>query len=374
MIETEAKLQRLLCITPSMNGGGGENFLIKVYRQLDRTQYQMDFCIGNEEYNFYEEEIHFLGGKIYHLPLKDKHPLRYFYRLFKLLRKHRYTYVLCLGNTAFSTAELWLAWLCGVKVRALRSCGSEQNYSPRMVFWHRKFRKLLLSVVNVRIALSDVAAEFTFGNQQVQLLPNGLEVDRFAFSKELRARMRREIRVENHFVVGHIGRFAPSQNHAFVLQVFAEIKKLRPDAVLCLVGKGKLKDSIKAQSVQMNLRSSINFFSVHVEIPDMLDAMDVMIFPSLFEGVSNTVISAQAAGLPCLVSDAITRHIRQNDWVHFMSLKSPAAQWAKEALKLARDPALTNREEAARQIYRAGLDIGSIAQEFTKIIFQTEKK
>ena len=181
--------------------------------------------------------------------------------------------------------------------------------------------------------------------------------------------MRRELGLKNQFMVGHIGRFVASQNQAFVLQVFAEIKKLRPDAVLCFVGKGALRQAVKDQAVQMNLRRSIEFLGVHIDIPEILDAMDVLLFPSVFEGISNTVISAQASGLPCLVNDKITRQIRHSDWVHFMSLQSPASQWAKRALEIARDPALANRAEASRQLRASGLDIHLVAETFTKLVF-----
>ncbi len=366
-------MKRLLCIVTNMNTGGAETFLMKIYRQLDRTKYQMDFCICNQNHNFYEDEIRQLGGVIYHLPQKTKHPFKYLQQFWKLLRLHPYTYVLRLGSTIFEIPDLYLAWISGAKVRVFRSCNASANYPSYMLFLHKLLRRVLMAVVNIKIAPSDLAAQFTFGMlNNVCILPNGLNADFFKFSAENRKKIRQELNVQDKFVVGHVGRFNFQKNHKFLLQIFAEIKKLRPDAVLWLVGKGELENQIKDQVIQLHLQDNVQFLGIRTDIPTLLSGMDLLIFPSLFEGMPNTVIEAQTNGLPCLISDTITTQVHQTELVHFMSLKKIPVQWAKKALEIVETQVQGNRQQFAQQMSQAGYNIEQIIIQFVQLVFGEE--
>ncbi len=363
-------MKRLLCIVTNMNTGGAETFLMKVYRQLDREHYQMDFCICNPQKNFYEEEIEKMGGRIYHLPLKSKHPFRFLYEFCKLLRAQRYTYALRLGSTIFETGDLCLCGLLGVKVRAFRSCNANASYAKPFIWVHKLLRGIVMKVANVKIAPSDLAAKFTFGSDKnVHILPNGLDIAQFAFSQENRTKIRQELNVQNKFVVGHIGRFSFQKNHSFLLEIFAQIKKRCPEAVLWLVGKGNLEEKIKQQAAALGVTESVSFLGVRADIPELLAAMDAFVFPSLFEGMPNTVIEAQTSGLPCLITDTITKQSKQTGHVHFMPLTQSAAQWSEKALEIAAAQTLQARSQSAEQMRAAGYDITKVVREFTTCVF-----
>ncbi len=363
-------MKRLLCIVSTMNTGGAETFLMKVYRQLDKTRYQMDFCICNLEKNFYEDEIIKMGGKIYHLPMKTKNPLKYTWQLFNLVHSNKYNYILRLGSTIFETIDLYIAMLAGAKIRVLRSCNANAVFSSILIKLHKIFRKLIMKVANVKIAPSDLAAKFTFGNtNDVHILNNGLDTKLFKFSFEKRNEIRHNFNSKNNFIVGHVGRFNFQKNHKFLLEIFAEIKKQKENAVLWLIGKGELENEIKKQAEKLKVLKSINFLGVRSDIPNLLSAMDVFVFPSLFEGMPNTVIEAQTNGLPCLITDTITTQAKQTEIVKFMSLKQTPLEWANKAVEFASIQKIENRQQEFIKIKQSGYDIKEVAEDFSCIVF-----
>jgi len=364
-------MKRLLCIVSTMNAGGAETFLMKVYRQLDKTKYQMDFCICNLEKNFYEDEIIKMGGKVYHLPMKTKNPFKYCYLLFKLIFSNKYNYVFRLGSTIFETFDLYIAMLAGAKIRIFRSCNANAGFSSILIKTHKIFRKLIMNIVNVKIAPSDLAAKFTFGNtKNVHILNNGLDTKLFEFSLEKRNKIRQELNIRDNFVVGHIGRFNFQKNHKFLLEIFAEIIKQKENAILLLIGKGELEKTVKKQAKELNILDSIKFLCVRSDIPNLLSAMDVFVFPSLFEGMPNTVIEAETNGLLCLISDTITKQVQQTDIVHFMNLNKNSLEWAKKIIEIVSMQKLENRRQYAEQMKQSGYDISNVTEQFVSLVFK----
>ncbi len=358
--------KRILCIVSCMDAGGAETFLMKIYRQLDRTRYQMDFCVQKKE-NFYAPEIQRLGGKLHY---KTSIPLLSLWQQYQLVKKEKYQYVMCLSEYSSGSLDLLVAKWGGAKQLIMRSTNSYSNSKMR-IFVNKLFRGLANSICTVKIAPSAIAAQFTFGDtSNVHLLPNGLNTEQFTFSSQTRTQLRKDLKATDKLVVGHIGRFDPQKNHTFLLKIFAEIKKQHPQAVLWLLGKGKFETAIKKQASQLGILDSILFLGIRSDIPALLSAMDVFIFPSLFEGMPNAVIEAQTTGLPCLISNTITPHVHQTDLVHFMGLDEPAVQWAKKALQLATKQSATARPQAALQMKQAGYDIQDVAQQFLRLVFE----
>lgn len=361
-------IKHLLCIVTNMNTGGAETFLMKVYRQLDKTKYQMDFCICNLEKNFYENEIIKMGGKIYHLPMKTKNPFKYCYLLFKLIHSNKYNYVFRLGSTIFETFDLYIAMLAGAKIRVFRSCNANSGHHSILIKFHKIFRKIIMKIANVKFAPSDLAAKFTFGNiKNVHLLNNGLDTKQFEFSLN---KLRQELNIQDSFVVGHIGRFNFQKNHKFLLKIFSEIKKQKENANLLLIGKGELEKEVKEQAKELNISDSIKFLGVRSDIPELLSAMDVFVFPSLFEGMPNTVIEAQTNGLPCLISDTITKQAKQTDIVNFMSLKQTPLEWANKAIEITSKQRLENRSQFALKMKQKGYDISDTTEQLINFVFK----
>ena len=360
-------MKRLLCLTAGMNAGGAETFLMKVYRRLDRSKYQMDFCVTVSE-NYYAEEIKSLGGKIYVIPPKSKKPFANFNGIRRIVKENGYDCVIRVCENSLAVLDLLAAKAGGARRLIMRS--SNANSAGRMVrILHKLFSFLPKYIPDVKLAPSTLAAEYTFGKGCVDrgdatLLMNGLDVRYFRFDEHIRCEKRAELELENRLIVGHVGRFSDQKNHDFLIDVFYEIYKRQPDAVLLLVGKGENQDKIKQKVQNLGISESVRFLGVRSDVNHLLQAMDVFVFPSLYEGMPNTVIEAQATGLPCVISDTITSEADITGLIKYLPLESPE-KWAEEALKRG----TSARMDTSDILIHNGYDIDSVAREVTRLVF-----
>ncbi len=369
-------MKRLLCIVGVMNAGGAETFLMKVYRSLDRTKYQMDFAVAVDEPGLYDEEIISLGGKIYHIPPKSEGVIKNFREIKKLVKKEQYKYVLRTSQHSLSALELLASKHGGAKVRVFRSSNSNTTTGVGLdLLLHKLCRFMPNLFANVRIAPSTEAAEFMFGRGSVKsgkafILHNGIALDFFKFDKTARDECRRELGISDDFVVGHIGRFNHQKNHKKLLEIFKQMVALTDNAKLLLVGKGELEEDIKSYANRLGLTDRVIFTGVRTDVSRLLCAMDVYVFPSLFEGMPNTVVEAQATGLPCIISDTITKEAKVTDLVEYFSLNSDPKEWAARIIEKISE--CNNRLIAGKKLYEAGYDINEVVNSFVRLVFGGE--
>ncbi|RHL39700.1 glycosyltransferase family 1 protein [Collinsella sp. AF37-9] len=367
---TTNKPKRLLCIVSNMDAGGAETFLMKMYRQLDRTCYQMDFVVSGDGRGYYEHEIERLGGRVFRITRKTKDFSAYRRELFDAVREDGCPVVLRIGSNAFSAIDLWIAKRAGARRLALRSSNASDGQAGLGMLLQRALRRPLTSVANVKIAPSDLAAEYTFGPMamrkgEVHYLRNALDLDAYAFSAEKRTAIRAELSIDaDALVVGHVGRFAPQKNHGFLIEVFTELLKSRPDARLVLVGKGELEDEVCAKAEAFGVLGSIVFTGVRSDVPALLSAFDALALPSLYEGMPNVVIEAQAAGLSCVVSDTVTRQADVTGLVEYLPIDNTTA-WAK----VLESAATVERLDTRTAMTAAGYDISSEAKKFVELVY-----
>lgn len=361
----------MLCITAGMNTGGAETFLMKIYRNLDKAHYQMDFCVVSRE-NFYAEEIAEMGGNIYFIPLKSKHPIKSFWAIRNLVKENSFDAVMRVNEHSLSVIDLLAAKSGGAKKLVMRSSNASSSSKFKIIL-HKMFRILPQIVPDVKLAPSILAAEYTFGKQcvkknEVTILNNGLQIDDFKFSSENRSFHRKQLNVQGKLVVGHVGRFSIQKNHEFLIDIFYEIQKKNQEAVLLLAGDGELKEKIAEKIERLGLQDKCIFLGIRKDINELLSAMDLFIFPSLFEGMPNTVIEAQTNGLPCLVSDSVTREVQVTSFVQMMSLTSPASVWADRAMDIVYGKEKL-RENAAEIMRQRGYDIRHCTEKFVEKVF-----
>lgn len=367
----EKHMKRLLCLISGMNAGGAETFLMKLYRRLDKTKYQMDFCINVFDKCFYEEEILTLGGKIYRIPSKSVSISTFEKRLYEIVKANHYKYVLRITSSAFGFMDLKIAHEAGASVCAVRSSNSSDGGSLKSKIAHMLGRILYGKYVDVKIAPSDLAAEYTFGKKAyksgaVNILHNAIDTKRYGFDADMRCRIRSEFKLSNDItMIGHVGRFMTQKNHAFLLEVFSEYVKLNEKSALMLVGGGELEFAIKQKASELGISDKIIFTGVRSDIPALLSAMDMFVFPSLYEGMPNTVIEAQATGLPCLIADTITREADITGLVHYLPL-SDAGTWANYIAQLPRVIRKTPIQKFKENCY----DIETVTEQFVKLIFR----
>lgn len=364
-------MKRLLCILSSMNAGGAETFLMKIYRNIDRTRYQMDFCINVKEKCFYENEIIDMGGRIYRIPSKSESLKGFKSQLATIIQNDEYDHVLRITSNAMGFMDLKIAKKAGASVCCARSSNASDGGGLKAWISHRLGRILYNRYVDVKIAPSDLAASYTFGKREyrsgkVSILHNAVDLEVFYFDDVYRSIVRKELGIPDSIkVVGHVGRFAEQKNHMFLADVFKAVHDLDSNTMLLLVGDGPLRSLFEEKIKKMGLSEYVVFAGVRSDVPKLLSAMDVFAFPSFYEGMPNTVIEAQATGLPCVISDTITREADITGIVEYASLEWDVDAWAK----LVVSKFVVDRRDTKDDFRRNRYDIGSTVEDFLNLVW-----
>ena len=354
---------RIAHIVGKMRNGGVESVIMNYYRNIDREKIQYDFIIDEDSDNpQFQQEIKTLGGKIITVPPYQK-PLAYHKALYKIFTSNKYPLVYSHINT-LSVFPLFAAWRAGVKIRVAHNhstAGQGEFLRNIMKYTLRNFSKTFSTEY---CACSKLAGQWLFGKHTDFLIwPNAIELERFAYDKTLRDEMRKFLKLEDKFVVGHAGRFMNQKNHKFLIDIFAEIHRIKSDAVLLLAGDGPLMDEITHKVMDLGLNESVIFLgSVH-DMEKYYQAMDVFILPSFYEGLPVVGSEVQVSGLPFLCADTVTSETKFCDNMKFLSLRKSAHEWAQEALKLCEGHQRRDMSEEARA---HGFDVKVQAAKMTK--------
>lgn len=205
-------------------------------------------------------------------------------------------------------------------------------------------------------ACSRAAADWLFNDriprERIRILPNAINVEAFSFKPAVRERMRRELNLEESTVLGHIGRFTYSKNHTFLLDVLEGLRGYPPSFKLLLVGDGELEAAIRNEAVRRGLAEQVIFLGRRDDVDDVLQAIDLYLHPSRFEGLGLTLIEAQTSGLPCLASEHIPPESKITQDLHFLRLNS--ALWIEAVEKAARTHV---RKDCSELVKKSGFSI-----------------
>ncbi len=363
----------VLHVLGGLNRGGAESWLVQMMRSIDRSRYQMDFLVHTTELCAYDDEIKALGGKI--IPcLHPSRPWIYAKNLRKALIENGPYDIVHSHVHHFSGLVLKVARQAGVPVRIAHSHNDRSSAETGSSAIRRAYLGLMKSwiVKNAThgLAVSDVAGKDLFdgswdldGRWEKMLL--GIDLRPFG-EKVDRAEIRAEFGLSKDiFIVGHVGRFAVQKNHAFLLDIASETIKRDPQVRFLLVGDGLLRAEMEKKAAALGLEKKVVFTGLRSDAPRlMLGAMDAFILPSLHEGLPLVLMEAQAAGLPCILSDVIAE---ESDFVkplmHRLSLSQPASEWAESILEIKKSPRIVTRSEALAEVGRCPVNIArSIAR------------
>jgi glycosyltransferase involved in cell wall biosynthesis len=328
---------RVLNVLGTIDIGGAESRVMELYRAMDKDKVQFDFLIHTDIDGHYSKEIKSLGGNIYKVPrFKVTNYFSYKKALQKFFKEHN-DYAAVQGHMT-STASIYLpiAKKAGIPITIAhaRSAGVDQGIRGIVT---KIIRHPLKNRADYLFTCSKEAGIAVYGKKSVKqgkvwTIPNAIDADRFSNNEAVRNEVRKELGIEDKFVIGHVGRFGFMKNHAYLIDIFNEICKQRNDVALVLIGQGGLMDDIKAKVEGLGLKDKVYFMGNRSDIERYYQAFDYFVFPSTFEGFPGSVAEAQASGLRCLVSDKITREVALTELVTYKSIEETPQSWAYEIL------------------------------------------
>lgn len=349
---------RILHIVTYMGRGGLETMLMNYYRAVDRKKIQFDFLVHRSFEADYDQEILELGGKIFRVSRMVPWSRSYDTKLKAFFKGHPEYQIVHVHQDCLSSVALRCAKECGIPVRIAHSHNSSQDKNWKYVV-KRFYMKKIPDYATDLLACSHTAGEWMFGGKPFEIVYNAIEIKRYFYHRETAREMRSKLGVNNDYVIGHVGRFYPQKNHKFLIDVFYECTKINNSVKLILVGDGKEKKQIQNKINLLGIQDKVIFTGDRADVNKILQAMDVFVFPSLYEGLGISILEAQAAGLPCVISSSIPDDcIVTKELVHKISLHDSAAQWAKKVMELKG----RSRTETAGEIRNAGYDIRNAAK------------
>lgn len=356
-------MKRVIHIVGAMAPGGFENFIMNIYRKMDRNKVQFDFIVHKKKDNAYDEEIESLGGKLFYVTRKSKNPIKNFFEIRKIIKENQYEIVCRHSDSAFTVVDLLAAKLGGAKKIIMHS----HSTTTGNVKIHKFFRTWIGVVPTHRFACSKAAGEWMFGNREFTFVPNAIDTSEFLYDADSRKSMREEWKVAEKNVYGHVGNFVYAKNHLFLLEVFKQITLEDENAVLFLVGEGELREEIEKKIQELKLQDKVILTGRRKDVIDFLQMFDLFLFPSVYEGLPVSMVEAQCTGLSCLMSDSITDEILLTDCVKQKSLKEPLENWAKLAMDMLDEGKQKERTSRQEEIIRAGYGIEELVSFYEQI-------
>lgn len=375
-MERVSKKIKVLMILPTLNLCGGiENFAISYYREL-KDKVKFDFITHEINNNEYKNEIERGGNNVYCLPKFRISNIIEIHKLIKRFFKEHNDYDIVHCNMV-NAAYIYLkeAKKYNIKVRIMHS--HQNKYSDNFIHAIRNIPLIFIGkkYVTDRIACSEEAGKFLFGKKDFIVIKNAIDTTKFKFNNQIREKMRRKLGVQNKFVIGSVGRFSPQKNQAFLIDVFLKIKMKHTDSKLILIGEGKLKDFLVEKGKKYGILKDIIFIEPNDIVNDYLQAFDIFVLPSLYEGLGIVNIEAQATGLHTILSNNVPREAKVTEnLVDFLSLSDGVEYWANFILKNKDYIRKNTIDEIAKNGYDIHMSSKELYDFYIKILKRKEKK
>ena len=359
-------MERILLYGMTDNRGGIEAYLYNYLMQIAPEGNMIFDFVTDYSTIAYQDELKMLGCKIYYIPSRRENLFVHMKKLHKIVKEHK-EYKKIYFNILSAAEFFTVLSACGIpgKKRIVHS----HNNSVKAIRKHCILRPFLNMVTNQRLACSESAGEFMFGEKyikkkQVTILNNAIDLNKYAYAKDVRDVVRKKNKLEDEFVVGHVGRLCYQKNTFFLIDIFSEIYKKCKDTVLIIIGDGEDRQEVEKYIKAKGMESNIKLLGMRDDVSDFMQAMDVFVLPSRFEGLPVVAIEAQAAGLPCFLSRQITEKTDVTGNVQFLSLHKTAEEWADNILRTRG----WSRMNTKGMLQKAGYDIALEADKLEKIL------
>ncbi|MBC7641839.1 MAG: glycosyltransferase family 1 protein [Flavobacterium sp.] len=325
---------KVLQVFTILNRGGAETNIMNYYRKLNQEKVQFDFLVHRQEIAPYEEEVIKLGAKIYRLPAFNPLKIKQYKKSIKLFFDEHQDYNIIHGNCSelgiYIYQEAKKRNIPVIIAHAHNATDGLNLKSPFRWYYKNKMRPF----VNTYFSCSHPASIWLFGKKNAKkafIMNNAIDAKSFAFDLKKDLNSRNNLNAENSLNILHVGRFNEQKNHSFMIDVFSALHKINPNTKLFLVGEGDLKTKIIEKVKNLSLDKNVVFLGSRSDVNDIAQAMDLYLFPSLFEGLPVSLVEAQAAGLKCIISDGIPKEsILIPEHVTVVALKKSPQYWASQ--------------------------------------------
>ena len=347
------------------NYGGIESFIMNVYRNIDRNNFQFDFVNMETEGKeiAYADEIRSLGGKIYKIPGRRENLRENRSQLKKIIKENNYDFV-------HNNVLTW-SYSEGITLPLKYSSSKVIVHSHNSYMNPGMYARRVLNFINrrlnyrndiIRLSCSEGATKWLFGNRSAVVIPNGIETKDYSFNPVIRDEYRRKFNVENKNVFLHVGRLSHQKNHIFLFKWFKEILKKAPNSILFLVGDGELRQELEQKAKELNIYSHIKFLGIRNDVRNLMFMSDAFLFPSHYEGLGIVLIEAQATGLQCIASNNIEPEAKVTNQLKTVDISASPEKYVDLALKSVEESRESNRKESYKEVQKAGYDISNTVE------------
>lgn len=336
--------------------------ILDYFRLFDKNRFDLTIVAQGNCSPELRQEFLDAGFQVCMLPSRKFRFSAYLKGFRELCEKGRFDALYIHGSSAMMSVELGIARLYGCKIRVVHS----HNTTCSHITKDRLMRPLFRALYTDALACGTDAGKWLYDNRDFCVVKNGRDVEKYRFDSKTRTELRAALGLdENTLAVGHVGNFNAQKNQAFALRVFQELLSLRKDARMYFMGSGSMMEQVQQQAAELGIADQIVFTGSIPNVGEMLQAMDVMLLPSLHEGLPLVVVEWQIAALPCLISDKVTAECAYSDLVHFMPLEDPKA-WAARLLEISGFDREAAAEEMVRKTVENGYDITHNAEQLQK--------
>ncbi|MED3662285.1 glycosyltransferase family 1 protein [Ureibacillus terrenus] len=366
---------KILQVIGALRVGGAENMVMNFWRYIDKDLFHFDFLVFGESIGEYENEARELGSNIIHINEPAKGYMSFFKNLEQVLIDYG-PYDVVHSHTLHNSGLIMLAAnRCGVKYRITHSHSTKSRIKENLltIFYEKVMKYLILKYSTKLLACGKDAGNYLYGNNIFQrkgvIINNGIDIKKYKFNESIRDEYRKKFNIENKLVIGNIARFHKVKNLPFLIDIFSKVKLMHENAILLLVGDGEERESVEKKVEEYDLRDDVLILGFRSDIAEILQAIDIFVMPSLFEGLPVVLIEAQAAGLPCIISDNITDEIQLTQNVEFLNLNDESSFWAKKIIEKASN---FQRTDTSMFLQNLGYDISLEVKKLESIYSNSE--
>lgn len=332
------KMKNILVIIGALRTGGAEKITVDLIENMNRTGMDFYFLVFGNEIGNYEDRVQKMEGKVIHIPrplfpyLKYKLDLKNIwdqYGPFDIVHTHT------LLNNGIN-CRIFCDFGCKRLISHSHSTNSNRKNSFIALIYERLMKHMIRRYATDYLACGEEAGEYLYGKEffrrEGKVIHNGVEFSTVSFQPETRKLLRDQMGLRNTCVIGHVARLEKLKNHEFVLEILKELNNFSDRFLYMIVGEGSYREAIKNKVKELGLEGQVLMLGNRDDVHQIQNVFDLVIYPSLYEGIPVALIEAQINGVPCIVSENISKEVKIREKTKFVSLEKTAKEWAEEVL------------------------------------------